>query len=367
MYHIHEIRSTLFFPFPPFSLEHFWSKRLMKNLKWALFLFVLLSGVCPQIQAATLENAEKLIQKGEFTAAKKEIDLYIAENDLSKLEIYNLNARKEILDRIALDFDKDLPSVLNYVKKYYPEADEAFLRSYEKEGSLQMMVIDGKKWYFDRGATNMFRINEEARKRKQEIDPPSTDKTGEVLKVHLPQVIQKARETGNPLGDPVRMKVKYTLTVRPDAVPPGETLRCWLPFPREHRRQKDVITHWVNSPDYIISPDRYEHKALYMEKKQQPGKPTVFEYEFSYTSFPEWFDLKPEGIKPYDKESELYKKYTAERDTHVIFSEPIRELSEKVVGDEKNPYLIVDRIMRWIREEYPWAGAREYSTFENIP
>jgi len=74
----------------------------------------------------------------------------------------------------------------------------------------------------------------------------------------------------------------------------------------------------------------------------------------------------PELIKPYDKKSELYKTYTTERLPHIEFTDKIKSLSESIVGKEKNPYLIAKKIFTWISDNIPWAGAREYSTIENI-
>ncbi|HOW89484.1 MAG TPA: transglutaminase-like domain-containing protein, partial [Elusimicrobiales bacterium] len=52
---------------------------------------------------------------------------------------------------------------------------------------------------------------------------------------------------------------------------------------------------------------------------------------------------------------------------HIVFTDRVRELSGKIVGGEKNPYLAARKIFAWVSENIPWAGAREYSTIDNIP
>ncbi|MBW6458150.1 MAG: transglutaminase-like domain-containing protein, partial [FCB group bacterium] len=64
---------------------------------------------------------------------------------------------------------------------------------------------------------------------------------------------------------------------------------------------------------------------------------------------------------------ELYIKYTAERDPHLLFTPAVKALSEEIVGDEKDPYQTVKKIFNYINDHYPWASAREYSTIDNIP
>ena len=333
-----------------------------------VFLFTFFVSFNSVAWSATTNEIGDLIQKGEFTQAKKAILLHIAEEQPAALQVYQWNCKKQILDRIERDFRRERPEIFDFVKHYYPDVNDAMLDRFESDGALEMKILDGKKKYFANAAPNLFRIDPAARERKREIDSPKPDSLELLFKKHLPNIIADAKKSGTPQGEPVRMKVQYTLTLKDGVVPDGEVVRCWLPYPRlDHRRQKDVKLISVNSPNYVISPDEYLHKTLYMEKTVQKGTPTVFQHEFSYTSIPEWFDLKPEQMQPYDKESDLYKKYTAERSTHVIFTDKIKKLSEKIVGDEKNPLLIAEKTWGYICDHYPWASALEYSTQENIP
>ena len=167
---------------------------------------------------------------------------------------------------------------------------------------------------------------------------------------------------------PVKMKVKYRVTLKQNVVPAGEMVRCWLPYPREdNRRQTDVKLLSVNDNNYVISPSDYAQRTLYMQKIAEKDKPLTFSFEFSYASAAEWFNIKPESIKDYDTNSDLYKEYTAEREAHIIFTDQIKRLSDRIIGNEKNPYLKVRKIFDFISDNYPWAGAREYSTIPNIP
>jgi transglutaminase-like putative cysteine protease len=78
------------------------------------------------------------------------------------------------------------------------------------------------------------------------------------------------------------------------------------------------------------------------------------------------FNLNPEKILPYKKESELYKTYTSEREPHIVFTDELKNLSEKIIVNETDSYKKAKKIFKWISSNVPWAGAREYSTIENI-
>ncbi len=275
--------------------------------------------------------------------------------------------QQDKLNRTRIDFSKTKEQVLDYIRKYIPDVTEDQMLQWEKEKSLECMIIDGKKMYFYNAAPNLFRINKEAIAIKQAKDGLVQDGKDKVNSTHVPQVVSEAKAKKETIVHPVRMRVKYTLTVKPNVVPDGEIIRCWLPFPRtDQPRQTNVKLLNVSENEYTIAPAKYKHSTLYMEKKQEKDKPTTFSTEFEYTSSAEWHQLKPEDILPYKKDTPLYKEYTSEREMHIRFTPRIKELAQQLVGNEQNPFLKVKRIYEWINL-FPWASAREYSTLDNIP
>ena len=275
--------------------------------------------------------------------------------------------QQDKLNRTRIDFSKTKEQVLDYIRKYIPDVTEEQMLQWEKEKSLECMIIDGKKMYFYNAAPNLFRINKEAIAIKQAKDGLVQDGKDKVNSTHVPQVISEAKAKKETIVHPVRMRVKYTLTVKPNVVPDGEIIRCWLPFPRtDQPRQTNVKLLNASENKYTIAPAKYKHSTLYMEKKQEKDKPTTFSTEFEYTSSAEWHQLKPQDILPYKKDTPLYKEYTSEREMHVQFTPRIKELARQLVGNEQNPFLKVKRIYEWINL-FPWASAREYSTLDNIP
>ncbi len=274
---------------------------------------------------------------------------------------------QERMNRVRLDFSKTKEQVTSYIRTYIPNVTEDQLLQWEKEKSLECILIDGQKRYFYNAAPNLFRINKEAAAIKKAKDGVVVDGSEKINATHVPLVVRTVKEQHQNRVLPVSMRIKYTLTVKPDAVPAGEIIRCWLPFPRtDQPRQTNVKLLHTSESSYQLSPSKYKHSTLYMEKKQVKGQPTVFSAEYEYTSRAEWDHLTPQDILPYQKSSSIYKEYTRERETQVRFTPRIKALARQLVGDEQNPYLKVKRIYEWINQ-FPWASAREYSTIENIP
>lgn len=318
-----------------------------------------------------IEKIDQLIRDGEYTTAEEIIKLKIAADSLTKQEIYDLNFRMDVMNRIRKDFSKTDSSVIAYVKERYPDVTPQELAKWEAEGALECKIIDGQKKYFWNAARNLFRISKEAQAKQQGIQGRQSDDLDIFLADYLPKVTKAAGQAYCKEGKavmPVTMKLRYTITVPAGEVPAGEMIRVWMPYPRNNEKHKEIKLLSTSQPEYIISPETYVHRSIYMEKPAQEDTDAVFSYDLVYTSYNKWFKFDPhKDIKPYDTNSELYKKYTAERETHVIFTEDIRRITDSIVGNEQNPYLKAVRIFDYIGKNYPWASAREYSTIENIP
>ena len=273
----------------------------------------------------------------------------------------------DLRQRLAVDFSSTEEQVTEYIRRYIPDLTAAQMRAWEASGALECMVIDGTRHYFHAAARNLFRIDPQCRAIKQAADGVEHSSSERANLKNIPEIISAATDDA-PIAAPKRMRVTYTLTVAADAVPAGETIRCWLPYPRRDvARQSDVQLLSTSEQNYTIAPDECRHSTLYMEKLAEAGRPTVFSETFEYTSYGEWHPIRPEDVQPYDTTAALYREYTAEREKHIVFTPRLRRLADSLTQGESNPWLKARRIFRWINDRFPWASAREYSTIENIP
>lgn len=345
----------------------------MKKVSVFLFSILLFCG-CGQFvseySGIREESIERLFKSGEYDNAENLIKLELATGKLTKSREYDLRMQLEVMERIKKDFSLDDSTVIAQIKKYYPGVTPGELSAWERSGALECMMINGRKRYFRSAAKNLFRISKEAQSKYEAINGRQSDGLDLFLSGYIPQVVKAAKSAGAERGGmvmPVKMKIKYSITVPAGEVPEGEIIRVWMPYPRNNAKHKEIKLLSTSQPDYIISPESYGHKSIYMEQPSKGERQTCFGYELSYTSYNVFFEINPDEIKPYNKESELYRRYTAERETHIIFSDRIRRLTDSIVAGEQNPYLKCVRIFDYISQNYPWASAREYSTIENIP
>lgn len=274
---------------------------------------------------------------------------------------------EDLHHRLLVDFNKSREEVKAYIRRYIPDVTDEQLDAWEQSRALECMTIDGKKRYFHNAAPNLFRINKACRRIKEAKDGAYHDGYEDVDKENIPAIMREAGEATGWIAQPKRMRVTYTLTVNADAVPAGEKVRCWLPFPRRDiNRQRDVKLISSTMPARI-SPLTDPHSALYMEQAARKGQPTVFQETFEYTISGEYRGLKATDVRPYDQNSEVYKRFTGEDGRHIVFTPRLRLLADSLTRGVENPYLKARYIFTYIAENYPWASAREYSTIENIP
>ncbi len=314
------------------------------------------------------EQIDSAIESGEYTAATQMIWRYLSKDSITPLERYNMLFKLELMERIKKDFSANDSSVVAYIKRHHPNVTPQEIAKWEESNALENITIDGKKRYFNYAARNLFRIDKDAATFFEDPNSGQSDSLDRFLAWHIPELVKIAKKEKKILVDPVEYSIQYTLTVKPNEVPEGEIIRAWLPFPRSDiKEQGGVILTWVSDTSYIISPDSYPHKSIYMQAKAVKDMPTIFSYTAKFQTYAQVHLFDHSKIAPYNKETPLYKEFTAERAPHIVFSENIVKAVEEAIGNEQNPYLKVKLIYEWITQRYPWASAREYSTIPNIP
>jgi len=337
-------------------------------MSYKIFFMIFVLTTCWFAQTKYPDINEQ-INEGNFNKAQILIENKLLGKDISELEKYNLRFQIELMDRIRKDFKLTRDQALNSLKNYYPDLSDEMMISWEEDNSLEMKIIDGEKRYFNNSVPNLFRINKIAKNQKEKMEGNKLDDLQVFLENYIPKVIETTAESNQRYVLPVKMKIEYSLTVKPNSVPDGEIIRCWLPYPREsNTRQTDIQLLNVNKKEYVIADDKNLQRTIYLEDRAEKDKPTIFKFELTYTSKAEYNNLLDDSKEiTFNKNLEVFSDNTKEEFPHVIFSDRIKNLSAQIIGDEKNPFVKLKKIFTWVDENTPWASAREYSTIANIP
>lgn len=305
-------------------------------------------------------QVDGLISKGEFAQAQKIM------NSLPKSvrteRAVEIDSLSTIMERIRSDFTITPDEGRRLIREKMPEATEQQIEAWKRNKQIEFMVIDGREWWFRKAIRNLWLLAPELREdQKSELHKTFVTRRGYVVDA------LKSAPDKNGVRDWRKTTITFTLDVKADAVPAGETLRVWMPFPFENVRQRNIKMLSANRPVTFSSGSK--HHTVYMEATATAGKPTHFEYTFSY-EMGERHIAQQDIVamcEPYDTSSELYRTFTASQPPHIIITPQTIELAKQIVGEETSPVLQCSKIFNWISLNFPWAGAREYSTLSNIP
>lgn len=305
-------------------------------------------------------NVDRLMEQGEFAQASKLMKKLPSK--VRKANAVTIDSLNQIMGRIRADFTLTPEEGVKQIREKMPEVTDEQIANWKKVKAIEVMTIDGKEVWFRKAVRNLWLLGEEFAERNQADNAEESE--------NLCKYVVRALGTvpdSNGVRDWHHVNATFTLDVHADAIPAGETLRVWMPIPYANMRQKNIKLESSNRP--VVWSEGSKHHTVYMEAVAQKGKPTHFEYTFSYDvgerhiAQQDLFAM----VQPYKRTPE-YVKYTSSEYPHIVITDSIRELAQSIVGAEDiHPVLAANHIYHWISMHFPWAGAREYSTIKNIP
>ena len=329
------------------------------KLAWILLLLVL---PLPGLRAATVDEIRGLVSTGHWRQAQSEIADNLQQTNLDFQTRQDLLFQRDRMMRISRDFNKSREKVFQEARAIAPAITEQQFAGWEKTGAVEFMEIDGTRWYYSGAAANLFRVNPEAK--ALAAQPASTD----LYRLEdVRHIISTYDKTGARFNSPKTWRVTYRLSVKPGVVPPGETIRAWLPFPHAGNRQKNIRLLSADPPRFIHSDTNAALSSLYFEKPAASNAPTEFKIVFEYTAEAFYQPLDAASVQPISANDPALARFLGEQPPQIVFSDEIKKLSREIVGDETNSYLKAQKIFAWVNQHIPWTTAREYSTIECLP
>lgn len=310
-------------------------------------------------------NIELLVSKGEFDKAVKIIEnILVSNRNLNSMEEMRLIYEIERIKRIRYDHPYSFEEALNMLKKEIPDISESEFRKIMEEKCIDYRIIDGEEKFYRRFIYNLFflcpKYIERSIKAKERIR-----KRGEYRK-KLVETINKIISNGDGYRNTRIHKVKMSIKVKPNIVPKGEIIKCWIPFPRKCLLQPEWKLISTYPSKYVLAPEDHLQRTIYFEQESCGDKPTVFKVEYEYRIQSYYRRINIEKIEEYDEDSKVFKENVLEKPPHIFFTPYLTKLAWSIVGNERNPYIKAMKIFKWIIKNVRYAYAYDYSTYLNI-
>lgn len=328
-------------------------------------IFALGTGATEADQPATVEQVVAHVNAGRFAQAESDVARSLAFDAVSPEQILGFEFERERMRRIALDFNLGREEVEAQLRREIPDLRADEFAAWDRPELLESLDINGKRRYFARAVPNLFRVSAVAAARRRPDAARGDSGPMESLHPHHNEVLQQARSTGSSSVAARRVRVTQSLIVNADAVPAGKMLHAWIPFPRAiPGQQEDIRLIRTDPPLHQLAPASTLQRTVTLEKPAKTGQVTEFSVTYELTVHGRHHAIDPESVVPAVASAEL-APFLAERPPHIVFSDDLRAYSRRIVGEEKNPYRIAQKLFAAV-DAIPWGSAREYSTISNI-
>ena len=303
-------------------------------------------------------HARHLLEEGQFARAEAEMELSAA-NQPARAEMI------EIIGRIRNEYPLSAEELVAKFQASLPGTTVADIERWRAAGEVNWRMIDGKPAYFRREPANLFRFCGEAKNRRTTKDEAPAG--GWTLAAHLKQVIAEAERTGLAYVQPIKHRVTYSLTVPAGApgMKAGATVRVWLPFPQEHRRQGEVKLISASPAGATIAPIEAAQRTVYFEQRvTDPAKPLVFSEVIEFTSTAYCPNL--DNTKALPLPTDYAGGCLSERPPHIIFTPQLRKAVAEAVGNETDPLVRARGIFHWIGDHIAYHAELEYGVIPSF-
>ncbi|TLY52826.1 MAG: transglutaminase domain-containing protein, partial [Gammaproteobacteria bacterium] len=250
-----------------------------------------------------LNAAVGLVTVGQFHAAETRIDADLKQPELPANTRRAFEFQRERMARMRYDFSLTADQVKSKLREQIQDLADSDFARWDAQGLLEHLAIDGERMYFKRSPSNLFRLSAEARARSTTV--ASFVDGGLPKEVHDHYIdydqktIQQALAAGRSSVLPQRVRVTQKLTVDADAVPAGQILRAWIPYPRVIAGQQENIRFVTSEPSkHRIAPESALQRTIHFERRAQAGKPTVFSATYEVTLHSQYRAIDADKVVP---------------------------------------------------------------------
>ena len=247
------------------------------------------------------------------------------------------------MEKICLIYTLTEEDVRNRIKEKYPDTTDARINEIIKEGRLPQLIIGGKTYYFEDCLNTLYHVYPDFRTKEQAGSLGTITKLFDIMAKYIYE--KDTALPGQVLLNPITYEARGEIAIPRDKLPSRGLLMVWLPLPLVTAAQPNVESVSVYPEKYIKFPHKLDGDIglTYMEipLEEIEGDLTIGT-KFRLTHFEERFNVDPAKVGEYDKNSTLYKRYTASG-KNIAITPAIRAAAKKIAGQETNPYLIAKK------------------------
>lgn len=334
---------------------------------FCFIIFFLVSPITSQTKNPDVFSILQFyISSYKFAEAEEFIDIYLSASTqtISQEEQTKLLFEKERLKRIRLDYKKTKDDIISELKKKVLNfrIEEFYL--WDNLNLLDKRIIDGKTFYFNSAVSNLFFRNKEIYLRR--VNWENLEEKIRKQFIYCKNIVKAYSISHSPLLEGTTFVITFTITIPENVIKDANIVRCWMPFPIEFERQKNVTLLTSTPVPVVIKYKNTDIGYLYFEQQATKNKPIIFEAKFKFTSYAYYCKVEVDKVTAYPDSDKEYLTHILPHTQHEEPFPELEQLTKKIVKNEQNPYIKAKLIYDWITDNFLYSYAPEYSTIENL-
>ncbi len=303
----------------------------------------------PSPEALMLVQARAAQQRGDFTQA---MELYrqarteLTRKGRNEEALECLNGLRDI-QLIAAQYPHSLDDTRAILAEAFPQVPPQEREAWITQGKVESTTIDGEPRFFLDAVSNV---------KFRNVDLFRQDASmygGYEQGYRMLKPIIDAGPGPNP-WQPFIRPISYTgtgtLSVPRDKLPATGTLKLWFPIPIVTGPQTNVSVLSITPMAYVKGAPSIDRDIglIHMEVPlAELTQDLIIVIRFSFDHYEQWFQVDPARVGEYDRQSDLYRQYTASHG-NIAVTDEIHRTAQTVIGNETNPWRAAKKLYDYI-------------------
>jgi transglutaminase-like putative cysteine protease len=333
--------------------------------RWLSVCAALLASLLPLVaqDLPAWEDAARLEQQGKFENAATLLKTALAEPNLTVRQRQRTELELDRLDRIRKDYPLTRDALYSALQASVRDLTPAEFAQWLEAGHFDRRSFDGEERFMSASVSNLFFRHPELAPRR--LTGGASPAYQIAVWKNCQDILAAVVREKSHYVLPTRFSCTMTAKVKPDVVPVGEPIRCWLPVPRRYPFQRDIIIRFSQPLERQMADEFSPIRSVYLEQPSAGLQPTVFSVDYTYTAEAIRFDLQPKKSQP-TPTNNLAVMFFAGEAPHLVFSPEMRALAAQLAGHEPNPILQARSFYDWVSTNIQYSYALEYSTVRDL-
>ena len=309
-----------------------------------------------QLYQQAQEFEKKTYYHKAYEAYKKAREKFLEIGVPEKANICRIEMQQ--IQKILFEYPYTRKDAVKLLEENFKHISKDERNSWLEKGKIDFIMSDGEPLYFSDFVANLKYRNPELMKK----DLKPLERARRFFGKYQDLVFKYPGsgyppQIWKPYINPVTFLASASLSVPKGKLPETGLLKLWIPLPIQTAAQDNIRVISILPEDYLKIPPRVDTDIglAYLEVPLERLKEDLnIQLQFSFSHYEQRFMIDPENVGEYDKESDLYKKYTRSNGNTTI-TQKIREKAQEIVRDEKNPYLAAKKIYHYIVENIDYS------------